>query len=81
MKPPKPPKTPKTPISLRTPKKLGAHEPSSEQPLEQAQEQEASTLESLRRENEYLRAEVAYLKKLDALVRAQKRPVPTKRKP
>jgi len=30
------------------------------------------TLEQIRKENEYLRAEVAYLKKLDALVQAQK---------
>ena len=39
------------------------------------------TQEDLRKENEYLRAEVAYLKKLDALVRAKKQAVPTKRKP
>lgn len=39
------------------------------------------TQEDLRKENEYLRAEVAYLKKLDTLVRAKKQAVPTKRKP
>lgn len=71
----KPPKMPKTPSSSRTPKKPGVHEPNSEQA------QEPLTLEALRRENEYLRAEVAYLKKLDALVRAQKQAAPTKRKP
>ena len=42
-------------------------------------------IESLKKrdeqENEYLRAEVAYLKKLDALVRAQKHAAPKKRKP
>jgi transposase len=39
------------------------------------------TQEDLRKENDYLRAEVAYLKKLDALARAKKQAVPTKRKP
>lgn len=38
------------------------------------------TIKALRKENEYLRAEVAYLKKLDALVRAQQA-APKKRKP
>jgi transposase len=38
------------------------------------------TVEALRQENEYLRAEVAYLKKLDALVRAKKQVVQPKRK-
>ncbi|MNT27045.1 Transposase [compost metagenome] len=37
----------------------------------------AQSIEDLRMENEYLRAEVAYLKKLDALVRSQQ---PTTRK-
>jgi transposase len=45
------------------------------------QPQDTRTLEDLRKENDYLRAEVAYLKKLDALVRAQKQAVPPKRKP
>jgi transposase len=44
------------------------------------QPQEARTLEELRKENEYLRAEVAYLKKLDALVREKKQAAPQKRK-
>ena len=44
------------------------------------QPQDACTLEDLRKENEYLRAEVAYLKKLDALVRAKKQVAPKKRK-
>lgn len=42
---------------------------------------EAKTLQELQRENEYLRAEVAYLKKLDALVRAKQQAVQTKPKP
>lgn len=45
------------------------------------QPQDTRTLEDLRKENEYLRAEVAYLKKLDALVRAKKPVAPIKRKP
>jgi transposase len=71
----KPPKTPKTPATARTAKTPNTYEPSPGPHLEQ------STLEALRRENEYLRAEVAYLKKLDALVRAQKPAAPRKRKP
>lgn len=43
--------------------------------------EDTRTLEELRKENEYLRAEVAYLKKLDALVRAQRLAAPKKRKP
>lgn len=39
------------------------------------------TLEELRKENEYLRVEVAYLKKLDALVRARRQAAQKKRKP
>lgn len=39
------------------------------------------TLEDLHRENEYLRAEVAYLKKLDALVRAKQQAAQKKHKP
>ncbi len=38
------------------------------------------TVEDLRKENEYLRAEVAYLKKLDALVRVKKQAAQPKRK-
>ena len=40
---------------------------------------EDSSLEALRQENEYLRAEVAYLKKLNALVQAKKLAAQTKR--
>ena len=42
---------------------------------------EAKSLQELQRENEYLRAEVAYLKKLDALVRAKQQAAQTKLKP
>jgi transposase len=42
---------------------------------------DARTLQTLRKENEYLRAEVAYLKKLDALVRANRQAAQRKRKP
>jgi len=41
---------------------------------------DARTLEQLRKENEYLRAEVAYLKKLDALIQAKRADAPKKRK-
>ncbi len=44
------------------------------------QPKQAKTLQELQRENEYLRAEVAYLKKLDALVRAKQQAAQTKRK-
>jgi transposase len=54
-----------------------------QRPIPDAQQQapERRTVEDLRKENEYLRAEVAYLKKLDALVRAKKQAAPIKRKP
>jgi transposase len=42
---------------------------------------DASTLDALRKENEHLRAEVAYLKKLDALVRVNRQAAQKKRKP
>lgn len=48
--------------------------------LSSAQPTQAKTLQELQRENEYLRAEVAYLKKLDALVRAKQQAAQTKRK-
>ena len=38
------------------------------------------TIERLLKENEYLRAEVAYLKKLDALIQAKKLAAQKKRK-
>lgn len=48
---------------------------------EQPQPEETRTLEQLRKENEYLRAEVAYLKKLNALVRANRQAAQKKHKP
>jgi transposase len=45
------------------------------------QDEDASALEALRKENEHLRAEVAYLKKLEALVRAKRQAAPKERKP
>jgi transposase len=66
---PKPRGRPKQMKPLEPPK------PSNIQPTE------AKTIEELQRENEYLRAEVAYLKKLDALVRAKRQAAQTKRKP
>ena len=47
---------------------------------EPAPPDDSKSLEDLRKENEYLRAEVAYLKKLDALVRAKTHAVPKKHK-
>lgn len=46
-----------------------------------AQPEDTRALEDLYKENEYLRAEVAYLKKLEALVRVQKQAARKKRKP
>jgi len=65
---PKPRGRPKQMKSLEPPKPI-------EKPTE------AKTLQELQRENEYLRAEVAYLKKLDALIRAKKQAAQKKRKP
>jgi transposase len=42
--------------------------------------QDTRTVEELRKENEYLRAEVAYIKKLDALIQAKKAAARKKRK-
>jgi len=42
---------------------------------------DTGALEKLRKENEYLRAEVAYLKKLEALVRAKRQAAQQERKP
>jgi transposase len=42
--------------------------------------EDTRTLEDLRKENEELRAEVAYLKKLDALIQAKQQVAPRKRK-
>lgn len=46
-----------------------------------SQATDTRTVQELRQENEYLRAEVAYLKKLDALVRTKKLAAQPKRKP
>lgn len=54
----------------------------SQTPVPAAQQaSDTRTAEDLRKENEYLRAEVAYLKKLDALVRDRKSAARPKRKP
>ena len=45
------------------------------------QTHDTHTVDTLRKENEALRAEVAYLKKLDALVRANRQAAPKGRKP
>jgi transposase len=55
--------------------------PTPKPPKAQPPADDASALEKLRKENEYLRAEVAYLKKLEALVRARRQPAQNKRKP
>lgn len=60
------------------PKQMTA--PSQLPPPAAQQPEDKRTLDDLRKENEYLRAEVAYLKKLDALVRAKKQAAPKKRK-
>lgn len=49
-------------------------------PLEPPVDDDERTLEQLRKENEYLRAEVAYLKKLDALIRAKQPIAPKSRR-
>lgn len=50
-------------------------------PVAPEQTHDMHTLETLRKENEALRAEVAYLKKLEALVRASRQAAPKGRKP
>ena len=60
------------------PKKMPAPKPPPAVPLQGDDER---TLKALREENEYLRAEVAYLKKLDALVRVNRQAAQNKRKP
>jgi transposase len=50
-------------------------------PAAPAKADDQRTLEELRVENELLRTEVAYLKKLDALVRARPPAAPKGRKP
>ena len=66
---PKPRGRPKTMPSPKPPKALPP------------QDDDASALEALRKENEHLRAEVAYLKKLEALVRAKRQAAQKERKP
>lgn len=60
------------------PKEMKPPEPTAPAAL---QATDTRTVQELRQENEYLRAEVAYLKKLDALVRAKKLVAQPKRKP
>lgn len=66
------------PKSRGRPKKMTV--PESPKPL-LPQPGDTRTIEDLRKENEYLRAEVAYLKKLDALVRVNRQAVQKKCKP
>lgn len=55
--------------------------PTAKPPIKPAaQGNDTRTVEELRKENEYLRAEVAYLKKLDALIQAKKAAARKKRK-
>lgn len=49
-------------------------------PVKPESTEETPTVKQLLKENEYLRAEVAYLKKLDALIQAKKLAAPKKRK-
>lgn len=53
--------------------------PTAEPPKPSLPQTEKSTLEQLLKENEYLRAEVAYLKKLRALRQAKEQAAPKKR--
>ncbi len=46
------------------------------EPIPPESKPDERTREQLLKENEYLRAEVAYLKKLDALIRAEQRQAP-----
>jgi transposase len=50
-------------------------------PIETPHQDDTRSVEILRKENEALRAEVAYLKKLEALVRATRQAAPKGRKP
>lgn len=66
------------------PKPLGRRKnmPTSKPPkVLSTQDNDGSAFEALRKENEYLRTEVAYLKKLEALVRANRQAALKGRKP
>lgn len=68
-------------IEALMPKPKGRPKPMKPKPpLEPPVGDDARTLEQLRKENEYLRAEVAYLKKLDALIQARRPAAPKKHK-
>ena len=62
------------------PKKMPAPKPPKPLKSSSTSVDESKALQALRKENEYLRAEVAYLKK-DVLVRAKQQAMLTKRKP
>lgn len=66
------------PKPLGRPKKMPTPKPPQVLP---AQVDDASALEALRKENEYLRAEVAYLKKVQALAQEKRQAAPKGRKP
>ena len=66
-----------TPKPRGRPKTMTTHKPSK---LLSPPNEEASSLEQLRKENEYLRTEVAYLKKLRALRQAKEQAAPKKRR-
>jgi transposase len=65
----------------RPPKTMTTPKPQKAPQAPPPQDDAASALQALRKENEYLRAEVAYLKKLEALVRARRQAAPKERKP
>ena len=67
------------PPNMKTNKPASAPAPSNSAPSDTPDAQRS--LQDVLKENEYLRAEVAYLKKLDALVRARQQATPTRRKP
>ena len=69
------------PMRRGRPKKMPAPQPPKPSKSSSTPVDESKALQALRKENEYLRAEVAYLKKLDALVRAKQQATQTKQKP
>jgi transposase len=66
-----------SPAPRRPPRKMATSQPPK--PTEEAAP-ETRTREELLKENEFLRAEVAYLKKLDALLKAKKRAAQKKKR-